>query len=126
MRSSAADPHLQSFLVGGMSTAIEPNEPDATINPERIDFLLQVARSAQTFVSQVYVPRDVLAVAGFYPEWFKLGAGIGNYMSYGGYPQSSVNDPASFFLPRGIVLNRDLSTVHPLDTGKIKEYVAHS
>jgi hydrogenase large subunit len=119
------NPHLQSFLVGGMSTAMDPNEPDATINPERIDFLLQVARSAIAFVSQVYVP-DVLAVAGFYREWFDLGAGIGNYMSYGGYPQSSVKDPASFVLPRGIILNRDLSNVHPVDTAKIKEYVTRS
>ncbi|MGC2718324.1 MAG: nickel-dependent hydrogenase large subunit, partial [Candidatus Acidiferrales bacterium] len=119
------NPHLQSFLVGGMSTAMDPNEPDATINPERIDFLLQVARSAIAFVNQVYVP-DVLAVAGFYREWFELGAGIGNYMSYGGYPQSSVKDPGSFVLPRGIILNRDLSSVHPVDTAKIKEYVSRS
>jgi Ni,Fe-hydrogenase I large subunit len=84
-----------------------------------------VARSAIAFVSQVYVP-DVLAVAGFYRELFDLGAGIGNYMSYGGYPQSSVKDPASFVLPRGIILNRDLSNVHPVDTAKIKEYVTRS
>jgi Ni,Fe-hydrogenase I large subunit len=119
------NPHLQSFLVGGMSTAMDPNEPDATINPERIDFLLQVAKSASAFVSQVYIP-DVLAVAGFYPAWFALGAGVGNYMSYGGYSQGSVNDPSSFFLPRGLLLSRDLSTVHPVDTAKIKEYVARS
>ena len=39
------NPHLQTFLVGGMSTAMDPNEPDATINPERIDFLLEGARA---------------------------------------------------------------------------------
>ena len=119
------NPHLQTFLVGGMATAMDPNEPGATINPERMDFLVQVAKSAIAFVNQVYIP-DVLAVASFYPEWFKLGAGVGNYMCYGGYPQGSIKDPADFFLPRGIVLDRDLSKVHPVDPANVTEYVTHS
>lgn len=119
------NPHLQTFLVGGMATAMDPNEPGATINPERMDFLVQVAKSAIGFVNQVYIP-DVLAVASFYPEWFKLGAGVGNYMCYGGYPQGSIKDPADFFLPRGIVLDRDLSKVHPVDPANVTEYVTHS
>lgn len=119
------NPHLQTFLVGGMATSLDPNEPGATVNPERIDFLLQVAKSAQDFVNQVYIP-DVLAVAGFYPDWFGRGEGLGNFMSYGGYPQGSLKDPASFFLPRGIILNRDLSKVHPVDPANVTEYVTHS
>ena len=119
------NPHLQTFLVGGMATAMDPNEPGATINPERMDFLVQVAKSAQPFVSQVYIP-DVLAIAGFYRDWFGRGEGLGNFMSYGGYPQGSVHDYAAYFLPRGIILNRDLSKVYPVDPGNITEYVAHS
>jgi Ni,Fe-hydrogenase I large subunit len=119
------NPHLQTFLVGGMATSLDPNEPNATVNPERIDFLLEVAKSAQPFVSQVLIP-DVLAVAGFYRDWFERGEGLGNFMSYGAYPQGSIKDPADFFLPRGIILNRDLSQVHPVDPGNITEYVAHS
>ena len=119
------NPHLQTFLVGGMATAMDPNEPGATVNPERIDFLLQVAKSAIAFVNQVYIP-DVLAVANFYPDWFKLGEGVGNYMCYGGYPQGSIKDPADFFLPRGIILDRDLSKVHPVDPANVTEYVTHS
>jgi hydrogenase large subunit len=119
------NPHLQTFLVGGMATAMDPNEPGATVNPERIDFLLQVAKSAIAFVNQVLIP-DVLAVAGFYREWFGLGEGVGNYMSYGGFPQGSIKDPANFFLPRGIILNRDLSQVHPVDPANVTEYVTHS
>ena len=119
------NPHLQTFLVGGMATAMDPNEPGATINPERMDFLLQVAKSAIAFVNQVLIP-DVLAVAGFYREWFGLGEGVGNYMSYGGFPQGSIKDPANFFLPRGIILNRDLSKVLPVDPANVTEYVTHS
>jgi hydrogenase large subunit len=119
------NPHLQTFLVGGMATSLDPNEPGATVNLERIDFLLQVAKSAQPFVSQVLIP-DVLAVAAFYRDWFERGEGLGNFMSYGAYPRGSIKDPADFFLPRGIILNRDLSKVHPVDPGNVTEYVARS
>lgn len=119
------NPHLQSYLVGGMTTSLDPNEPQAPLNPERFDFLLQVAKSGKTFVDQVLIP-DVLAVAGFYTDWFALGEGPGNYMSYGAFPQGSVNDTANYFLPRGYILNSDLSKVYPVDPGKVAEYVTHS
>ena len=119
------NPHLQTFLVGGMTTSLDPNEPGAPLNPERIDFLIQVAQSAADFVRQVYIA-DVLAVAGFYQDWFGRGEGLGNFMCYGAFPQGSVRDLHNFFLPRGIVLNRDLSTVHPVAPGNVTEYVAHS
>jgi hydrogenase large subunit len=119
------NPHLQSYLVGGVSTAMDPNEPQATINPERIDFLNEVAQKARVLVDQVYIP-DVLAVAGFYREWFNYGEGLGNFLAYGEYPMTSVKDPASFFLPRGVILDRDLSHVYPMDPKNITEYVTHS
>jgi len=117
------NPHLQTFLVGGMATSMDPNESAATINVERIDFLRQVASTARTFVEQVYIP-DVLAVAGFYRDWFDRGEGLGNFMSYGAYPESKQSGP--FFFPRGIILNRDLSKVQPVDPSSIAESVAHS
>ena len=118
------NPHLQTFLVGGMATSLDPNEPNATVNLERIDFLLEVAKSAQAFVSQVYIP-DVLAVAGFYRDWFERGEGLGNFMCYGAYPQGNKSAP-NFFFPRGIILNRDLTKVYPVDPENVTEYVAHS
>jgi Ni,Fe-hydrogenase I large subunit len=119
------NPHLQTYLVGGMSTAMDPNEPQATINPERIGFLTEVAARAQQFVDQVYIP-DVLAVAGFYPDWFSRGEGLGNFLSYGDYPQGGIKDASRFFLPRGIIMNRDLATVHGVDPANVAEYVTHS
>jgi hydrogenase large subunit len=119
------NPHLQTYLVGGMSTAMDPNEPQATINPERITFLAELASKAQAFVDQVYIP-DVLAVAGFYGDWFGRGEGLGNFLSYGDYPLGGIKDPMRFFLPRGIILNRDLSNVHPVDPTNVAEYVTHS
>ena len=119
------NPHLQTYLVGGMSTALDPNEPDAPINPERITLLMKLVEDAQEFVNKVYIP-DVLAVAPFYRDWFTRGEGLGNFLAYGEYPSSSINDPAGFFFPRGIILNRDLSKVHPMDPANVTEYVTHS
>ena len=119
------NPNLQTFLVGGMSTAMSSDAPEAVINPERIDFLRKLVADVEAFVAQVYVA-DVLAVAPFYPEWFKLGEGTGNFLAYGDYPSVSVNDPTSLFFPRGIILGRDLSKVHSVDPAKVTEYVTHS
>jgi hydrogenase large subunit len=119
------NPHLQTYLVGGMASAMDPNEPHAPINPERITFLSEIAKTAQTFVEQVYIP-DVLAVAGFYRDWFGRGEGLGNFLSYGEYPQAGLRDTSKYFLPRGAILGRDLSKVHPVDPAQVSEYVTHS
>jgi hydrogenase large subunit len=119
------NPHLQTYLVGGMACAMDPNEPQAPINPERITFLSEIAKTAQTFVEQVYIP-DVLAVAGFYRDWFGRGEGLGNFLSYGEYPQGGIHDTPRYFLPRGAILGRDLSKVYPVDPAQVSEYVTHS
>jgi len=119
------NPHLQTYLVGGMASAMDPNEPHAPINAERITFLAEVAKSSQQFVEQVYVP-DVLAVASFYKDWFGRGEGLGNFLSYGEYPMGGIHDANRFYLPRGAILGRDLSKVHPVDPASVTEYVTHS
>ena len=119
------NPHPQTFLVGGMSTAMDPNEPFAVINPDTIGKLRDLARSARNFVDQVYIP-DVLAVAGFYKDWFTRGEGVGNFLSYGDYAAADDGDASSFLFPRGIVLNRDISKVNPVDPTQITESVRHA
>ena len=119
------NPHLQTYLVGGMASAMDPNEPQAPINSERITFLAEIAKTAQQFVEQVYIP-DVLAVASFYRDWFGRGEGLGNFLSYGEYPMGGIHDSTRFFLPRGAILGRDLSKVHPVDPASVTEYVTHS
>jgi Ni,Fe-hydrogenase I large subunit len=119
------NPHPQTYLVGGMATAIDPNEPGAPINTERVTLLRQIIKTVRAFVEQVYVP-DVVAIAGFYPEWFSMGEGLGNFLVYGNMPNGSIHDPASYFFPRGIIRNRDLSQVLPLDPMQVTEYVTHS
>jgi Ni,Fe-hydrogenase I large subunit len=114
------NPHPQTYLVGGMSTALDP-ESQSAINADSLAFIRQKFQEAKQFVEQVYIP-DLLAVAPFYMEWFSLGEGLGNFMSYGEFPTST----GEFFLPQGVILDRDLSTVHPVDQTKITEQIARS
>jgi hydrogenase large subunit len=119
------NPHPQTYLMGGLATTMDGNEPDAVINPERITLLNELVSNAQEFVRQVYLP-DVLAIASFYPEWFQYGAGIGNYMTYGDYSGDNTKSASGYSFPRGIVLGRDLATVLPLDPNNVTEYVTRS
>jgi hydrogenase large subunit len=118
------NPHPQTYLVGGVAIPVDPNSPIA-FNAEKLSELRVLFTQAREFVEQVYIP-DLLAVAGFYKEWAGIGAGVGNFMSYGDFPSSSINEPASYFLPQGIILNKDLSKVYDVDHTKITEQVAHS
>jgi hydrogenase large subunit len=119
------NPHPQSFLVGGMSTAMDPDEPAAVINPERIVFMRDLVRGAKKFVEEYYIP-DVLAIAPFYKDWFTRGEGLGNFLCYGDYSSGDGKDPTTFLFPRGIVMGRDMGKVLPVDPSKITESVAHS
>ena len=118
------NPHPQTFVVGGMAMGVDPNSPTA-LTVRRLSEMTELIQQAQAFVDQVYVP-DVLAVAPFYTDWAGHGAGIGNYMSYGDFPEGEPDDPRAFYLPRGRILGRDLSTVHPVDQASVAESVAHS
>jgi [NiFe] hydrogenase large subunit/hydrogenase large subunit len=117
------NPHLQSFLVGGMATPVDPDR-QASINMTSINAMRKLIREAARFVEKVYIP-DLLAVASFYKDWAGYGAGVGNYLAYGEYPE--VDGPnAPLFLPRGVIRAKDLSNVEPMDPTKITEYVTHS
>jgi Ni,Fe-hydrogenase I large subunit len=118
------NPHLQTYLVGGMAVPVDPNSQQA-LNMHSVSQLRSMFEKAKKFVEQVYIP-DLLAVASFYPEWASLGSGVGNYMSYGDFPTTARLDPEQLFLPRGVVFDRNLGAPEPLDMQKIREYVAHS
>ena len=120
------NPH-PNYLVGGVPCSINVNEV-AAINSERLNLVSQLISEADEFVNQVYIP-DLLAVASFYKDWASYGGGLHNYLCYGEFPTKGYNNPESFKYARGAILNRDLSTVYPVnprDNQEIKEYIAHS
>jgi [NiFe] hydrogenase large subunit/hydrogenase large subunit len=117
------NPH-PNFLVGGMACAINLDDT-ATINAERLTDIHAMIRRAQAFVEQVYWP-DLLAVAGFYKDWAAIGGGTGNYLACGEFPDGDVRDLDSMYFPRGIILGKNLSRVHPYDHNLVKEYITSS
>jgi hydrogenase large subunit len=120
------NPH-PNFLVGGVPCSIDADEV-AAINSERLNLVGRLISQADEFVNQVYIP-DLLTVASFYKDWASWGGGLKNYLSYGEYPTQGYGKPESFKYPRGVVLNRDLSRVYPVnprDSQEIKEYIASS
>jgi Ni,Fe-hydrogenase I large subunit len=116
----AKNPHLQTYLVGGMASPIDPDSQHA-INADKIAMLKGLFSKAKQFVDNVYLP-DVLAVAPFYLEWAGIGGGLGNFLAYGDWPEAN----GDLWLPQGIILNQDLGTIHPLDQREITEYVSRS
>lgn len=121
------NPH-PNFLVGGMPCSIDLNEANS-INAERLALVKQKLQEGKDFIDQVYIP-DLLMIAGVYKdEWSKIGGGVSNYLSYGDFPLHGYAGIEDFMSPRGIVLDRDLSKVHPVDANspdEIKEYIYHS
>jgi Ni,Fe-hydrogenase I large subunit len=117
------NPHLQSFLVGGMATPIDPNS-QAALNTGTIAQLKQFTAAARDFVARVYLP-DLLAIASFYKGWAAHGRGVGNYLCFGEYPEDDTARPP-LFLPQGIIRGRDLSKAEPFDHTRVAEYITHS
>jgi Ni,Fe-hydrogenase I large subunit len=120
----AKNPHPQTFLVGGVAIPINLNSQNA-LNAGSIAFMEETAAKALRFVEKVYIP-DLLAVASFYKDWASYGGGIGNYLSFGEFPNNGESNTPNCWLPRGMIKNRDLGSVLSVDQTRIEEYVTHS
>jgi hydrogenase large subunit len=120
------NPH-PNFVVGGVACPIDLNS-DSAINAKRLAQVQEIISKMQVFVDQVYIP-DLLAIASFYKDWGSRGEGLGNFLTYGDFPETGMDDPSSFLIPSGAILNRDLTTIHDVNMNaadEIQEYVAHS
>jgi hydrogenase large subunit len=126
------NPH-PNFVVGGVPSAISVHtsgggQSATALNMVGLQTVQNVITKMREFVDQVYVP-DTLAIAGFYKDWGGRGEGLGNFLSFGDLPSKGFWDTDSYLIPRGVILNRDLSTIHPIDLdadNEIQEYVSHS
>ena len=123
------NPHIQNLTVGGVTTAIDPDD-DSALNFERIAYIKELLSKVIEFVHKVYLP-DVLAIATFYPEWLKIGCGVPNYLAVPDLPLDSKG--TKFDLPGGILINNDLKTVKeitsfndPFFKENVEESIAHS
>lgn len=112
----AKNPHLQTLVVGGVTSIKD-------LTPERIIKFLSLWRETQDFVEKVYIP-DLLAVASFYKDWGAIG-GTSNFLCWGDLPQSDI-EPDSHFLPRGVIMKRDLAGLKMADQEKVAEDVVRA
>ncbi|MBK1706955.1 nickel-dependent hydrogenase large subunit [Halochromatium glycolicum] len=124
------NPH-PNLCVGGMPCAISLDsgkQAGTALDVVGLERVRNIIDKMQDFVHQVYVP-DTIAIAGFYKDWFQQGEGVGNFMTYGDFPAKGYGDPDSYLVPAGVILNRDLSHIEPVDLdaeAEIQEFVAHA
>jgi len=112
----AKNPHLQSLVVGGITSVRD-------LTPDRIAEFLYICKETQDFVENVYVP-DLLAVASFYKDWGGIG-GCTNFLAWGDLPQSA-EEPESLYMPRGVIMKQNIGGLKMADQKKVTEHVARA
>ncbi len=110
-------PHNMSMMPGGVTE---------NVSVDKIADFRWKLEKIRHFIDNVYIP-DVLAVAGVYSDYFGIGGGVGNYMSYGVFELDSEPDltKRKRFFPGGLVSAKDLKP-RTFDPSKISEQVKHS
>lgn len=126
------NPH-PNWLVGGVPCPLNVNGHGGAevINMERLELVEKTFHKCLDFAEQVLIP-DAIALARFYPEWCRLGAGLSrqSMLAYGGFP-SIANDygPGSLLVPGGAIINGNFNEVLPVDLHdpeQVREMVGHS
>ena len=110
-------PHNMTIIPGGVT---------ATVTVDKIASFLWMLNELRDFVDNVYIP-DVLAVAEAYADYFEIGAGCGNLLSYGSFDLEG-NNP-DYTKRKRLMKQGTVSTdlkLGALDMNKIMEYVKHS
>jgi hydrogenase large subunit len=119
------NPHPQTYAVGGMAIPLSATNSNA-LTPTKIDSIKALVQQARQFVRDVYL-RDVILLGQSYRDWATRGQGVGDLLSVGDFPMDDAAGPENLFLPRGLVMGRDLSRrPDPLDPANIREYVTRS
>jgi hydrogenase large subunit len=111
-------PHIQNLTVGGVANAIDLDNASA-LNMERLEMVRVLLDEVVQFVNQVYLV-DVCAIAAMYPEWFKIGGGVKNYMAVPDLPLDTTSK--AYDLPGGYIMNGNLGGVHSFKTASDKEF----
>jgi ferredoxin hydrogenase large subunit/hydrogenase large subunit len=104
-------PHIPALVPGGLTESV---------TADKIAIYASILAKIKVFVEQAYLP-DLLAVAAAFPEYSKIGRSGGNFLAFGGFPQS--DDNADRFFPAGVLVQGKLSTP---DIGQITEDVGYS
>lgn len=102
-------PHAATLVPGGVTVKV------TSLNISQYRTWLE---QVQNFIEQSYLP-DVIGVAGAFPEYFSVARGCGNFLTYGGYPETS----GANFLPGGVCVQGQWQK---LDVDAITEDIGQS
>jgi hydrogenase large subunit len=104
-------PHNHGIFVGGYST------------PATVDRLVQaksILQQIATFVNEKMIP-DVFAIAKYYPDYFHIGAGPRNLMTFGVF--NDYAERGTLYVGPGVYSG---GTIASFDRNKIAEHIDHS
>lgn len=107
-------PNTQSYIAGGFTTV--PNSGLIEKFRESLSWLTK-------FIVNTYIP-DVELVSRAYPEYFDIGRGHGNLLSFGGFAQDGGG--TTRLLNGGVVYDSEPSLVSAIDIESITEDVKYS
>jgi len=110
------NPHPQSLVVGGVTCVRD-------LTAGRIAEFLYITKETQDFIKNVYIP-DLLAVASFYKDWGAIG-GTSNFLAWGEFPETET-EPESLYMPRGVVMKRNLGGVQMAHQARVTEDVTRA
>lgn len=122
-------PHIQNLAVGGVANPINTDSP-STLTMERLYYVKTLIDELDKFVNEVYF-QDVCAIAAFYKDWTRYGAGVTDYLSVPDFPADTKG--TVFDLPGGYIPEGDLSRFRPITSFKdnlirdgVQESIKHS
>jgi len=104
-------PHQVAIIAGGTSM---------TVQKEKIAAFRALLAETTSFVDGEYA-EDTRLLANAYSDYFQVGKGSGNFLSYGAFPLDDGGREKLF--PAGAYINGQITAV---DTGKIAEDAAHA
>jgi hydrogenase large subunit len=111
-------PHIQNLTVGGVANAIDLDTP-GSLDMDRLEAIRVLLGEVVRFVREVYFV-DVCAVASMYPEWFKIGSGVKNYLAVPDLPLDTKGE--NYDLPGGYIAGGNIAGARPFKTAADKEF----
>jgi hydrogenase large subunit len=107
----AKAPHQQTIMITGVTEQV---------SSDKVLAYSSILREIKDFVEKVMLA-DVMTIGDYYKDYYNLGVGYGNFLSYGMFPEPITGNRA--FAP-GVIINR--GPVGPIDSAQITEAVKYS
>lgn len=105
-------PHAASLVPGGVT---------ASVTAERINAFREYLTALQTFIKNTYLP-DVQRIGDVYGDYFTLGVGPENLLSFGAFEEGGSNK----LFAAGYMNAGDIMPSTNFNSSDITEYVTHS